>query len=50
VKLEPKIVSGDSMKYWKKITVRGSEARNEQKKRSERKQKMIMDMLGIGDI
>jgi hypothetical protein len=50
VKLEPKNESGDSIKYWKKITVRGSEARNEQKKRSERKQKMIMDMLGIGDI
>ena len=35
---------------WNKIAVRGSEARNEQRKRYESKQKRIMNVLGIRDL
>jgi len=46
--------SSDSMrksgrKYWNKINVRGSDARNEQRKRNESKRKMVMEMLGMGN-
>lgn len=36
-----------STKPWSKITVRGSDARNEQRRRNERKQKMVKEMLGL---
>lgn len=46
--LQPK--TEGSSRPWNKITVRGSDARNEQKNRNERKQRMVTEMLGIGDV
>ncbi|KAL3784721.1 hypothetical protein HJC23_007730 [Cyclotella cryptica] len=39
-----------SSTYWKRITVRGSDARDDRRRRSKLKQEMIMDMLGIGEL
>ena len=46
---EVQAVSNLKKGSWNKITVRGSEARNDQRKRYESKQKRIKNMLGIRD-
>jgi hypothetical protein len=46
VKLKSIQKSGGDAKYWNKITVRGSDAREERRKRNERKLEMITEMLG----
>ena len=47
VKTLPKPVRKGNVKYWNKITVRGSDAREEQRRRNESKVEMIRIMLGI---
>ncbi|KAL7476860.1 hypothetical protein ACHAW6_002696 [Cyclotella cf. meneghiniana] len=39
-----------SSKYWKRIAVRGSDARDDRRRRNKRKQEIIMEMLGIKEI
>jgi hypothetical protein len=39
-----------SSKYWKRITVRGSDARDDRRRRNKRKQEMIIKMLEISEL